>query len=515
MSKNNVKIIISFILFLLLGSVLIIYNFLPSEDAFKKLIGENANLFGVLAFFGFSGLAFVGAIGDNAVNWLSKTFPNIFPDIYIDLKWDEFVKRVGEFKEDRKKEVLKNTTQDKLERGLKEILTNKYDFVLEFLKTYKKNTDAEYFKKIEEYYSGYYADYNYIDVNAKTEYQTALKNTIFDKKYKNELELEDWLENYEKRAKAKFEKNGAKYLAKQIFNKVLELVDNKGCREILDVLALVSFRYLVNEWEKKVSEELKDPCGNVLIKREEFWKNKLDLKLVLEVPEISVEALQVFLVEMEVVAKNENEKEKVDKALDFLAKIDWIEYRLRKQSLVLNTQVLDLLEHDLIEGAKALGKITKYDTSTNGKLYKKGCECREKDDYDLAFLFRKPLMALNVLNKDVLATDYANHLSNLALVYGSQGKYIEAEELYKQAVEIDKKTIGENHPNFAIRLNNLGGMYHEWGQEENDRVKLELAQKYLQQALTICTEKLGRDHPNTKDTQIWLNDVNEELEKWE
>ena len=188
----------------------------------------------------------------------------------------------------------------------------------------------------------------------------------------------------------------------------------------------------------------------------------MDLKLVLEVPEISVEALQVFLVEMEVVAKNENEKEKVDKALDFLAKIEWIEYRLRKQSLVLNTQVLDLLEHDLIEGAKALGKITKYDTSTNGKLYKKGCECREKDDYDLAFLFRKPLMALNVLNKDVLATVYANHLSNLALVYGSQGKYIEAEELYKQAVEIDKKTIGENHPNFAIRLNNLGGMYHEW-----------------------------------------------------
>ena len=43
-------------------------------------------------------------------------------------------------------------------------------------------------------------------------------------------------------------------------------------------------------------------------------------------------------------------------------------------------------------------------------------------------------------------------LNNLANVYHSQGRYDEAIELYKQALLIDEKTIGKEHPDYAIRL---------------------------------------------------------------
>ena len=55
--------------------------------------------------------------------------------------------------------------------------------------------------------------------------------------------------------------------------------------------------------------------------------------------------------------------------------------------------------------------------------------------------------------------DYAIRLNNLAIVYHSQGRYDEAIELYKQALLIDEKTIGKEHPDYAIRLNNLANVY--------------------------------------------------------
>ena len=43
----------------------------------------------------------------------------------------------------------------------------------------------------------------------------------------------------------------------------------------------------------------------------------------------------------------------------------------------------------------------------------------------------------------------ATHLNNLAGVVEVQGRYPEAEGLYRQALEIDRATIGEAHPAFA------------------------------------------------------------------
>ena len=51
-----------------------------------------------------------------------------------------------------------------------------------------------------------------------------------------------------------------------------------------------------------------------------------------------------------------------------------------------------------------------------------------------------------------------NH--ELAGVYTAQGKYREAEELYKKALAIREETLGEEHPDTASSYYNLADLYH-------------------------------------------------------
>ena len=55
--------------------------------------------------------------------------------------------------------------------------------------------------------------------------------------------------------------------------------------------------------------------------------------------------------------------------------------------------------------------------------------------------------------------DYAQTLNNLALLYQSMGDYARAEPLYLECKEIQKKTLGEEHPEYATTLNNLALLY--------------------------------------------------------
>ncbi len=57
----------------------------------------------------------------------------------------------------------------------------------------------------------------------------------------------------------------------------------------------------------------------------------------------------------------------------------------------------------------------------------------------------------------------AASLSNLAVLYKTQGKYTEAEPLYKRALRIDEKALGPAHPGVATDLNNLAALYDAQG----------------------------------------------------
>jgi tetratricopeptide (TPR) repeat protein len=74
------------------------------------------------------------------------------------------------------------------------------------------------------------------------------------------------------------------------------------------------------------------------------------------------------------------------------------------------------------------------------------------------------------------------------------GRYDEAEPLYRQALEIDAKTIGTAHPDYAARLNNLAGLLQ--AMERYDE-----AEPLFVKALEIIRAKLGPDHPTTKTVE--------------
>ena len=84
----------------------------------------------------------------------------------------------------------------------------------------------------------------------------------------------------------------------------------------------------------------------------------------------------------------------------------------------------------------------------------------------------------------------AMSLNNLAILYKSQGRYVEAEPLYLEALEIRKTELGDRHPYTAMSLNNLAALYDSQGRY------VEAESLYLK-ALEIRKAELGDRHPYT------------------
>src|SRR5262245_27571011 len=80
-------------------------------------------------------------------------------------------------------------------------------------------------------------------------------------------------------------------------------------------------------------------------------------------------------------------------------------------------------------------------------------------------------------------------LSQLALVYAGQGKHVEAEPVYLQALKVYQAVHGENHPDVAATLNNLGVLHRMYGQYAD-------AEPLLIRALAIKERLLGPNHPD-------------------
>ena len=54
---------------------------------------------------------------------------------------------------------------------------------------------------------------------------------------------------------------------------------------------------------------------------------------------------------------------------------------------------------------------------------------------------------------------YVSCLNGLAEVYRLTGDYAQAKQFFRQVLEIRKVTPGENHPDYASALNNMGLLY--------------------------------------------------------
>lgn len=79
--------------------------------------------------------------------------------------------------------------------------------------------------------------------------------------------------------------------------------------------------------------------------------------------------------------------------------------------------------------------------------------------------------------------DIASSLHDLALLYSNQGRYSEAESLFKQALDMYQRLLGEEHPDVANNLNSLAVLYANRRQyskaEPLFQQALELSQRLL------------------------------------
>src|SRR5207244_3382427 len=78
---------------------------------------------------------------------------------------------------------------------------------------------------------------------------------------------------------------------------------------------------------------------------------------------------------------------------------------------------------------------------------------------------------------------------NLGQMYHLLGRTAAAEAMLTQVVDLQKKSLGESHPKYAMSLNNLAVLYHETGQFVR-------AEKLFRDSLAATARSVGESHPN-------------------
>ncbi len=86
--------------------------------------------------------------------------------------------------------------------------------------------------------------------------------------------------------------------------------------------------------------------------------------------------------------------------------------------------------------------------------------------------------------------DTATACNDLAECLGAQGKYTAAEPLHRQALSIRRQILGEEHPNTAAAYNNLAINLYFQGQTA-------AAEPFFRQALALFRRVHGEEHPDT------------------
>ena len=112
------------------------------------------------------------------------------------------------------------------------------------------------------------------------------------------------------------------------------------------------------------------------------------------------------------------------------------------------------------------------------------CMHEYRDALSLELLSAR-LQAERLNGKDISLT-----LDTLAQDLQAQGKHDEAEPLYREALEMDRESLGTRHPNTLIAINNLAQVLQAQG--KNDE-----AEPLSREALEVQRQTLGDRHPNT------------------
>ena len=121
-------------------------------------------------------------------------------------------------------------------------------------------------------------------------------------------------------------------------------------------------------------------------------------------------------------------------------------------------------------------------------LFNLGSLYRTQGKYsDAEELFKRALVVKELAGTDT--PDVADTLNSLASVYLDQGRYADAEGLYKRALSIREKTLGKGHPEVAKTLNNLAIVHTQKGEYAD-------AEELYKRALAIKEKAVGANHPS-------------------
>jgi tetratricopeptide (TPR) repeat protein len=110
-------------------------------------------------------------------------------------------------------------------------------------------------------------------------------------------------------------------------------------------------------------------------------------------------------------------------------------------------------------------------------------------DYHRAIDYYEQALSIDRVVYGEQHPNVARELNNLGESWKYLGKYNKAIAYYQQALSIDRVVFGEQHPNVARELNNLGETYAYMGEYHK-------AIEYYQKALTIDRAVVGEQHPN-------------------
>ncbi|KAK4223171.1 putative kinesin light chain [Podospora fimiseda] len=140
--------------------------------------------------------------------------------------------------------------------------------------------------------------------------------------------------------------------------------------------------------------------------------------------------------------------------------------------------------------ALQLWKRTDDEKATADLLFKVGESFRLLGKYEEAEQMHRQALQLceKVLGKE--HPDTLTSMNRLALVLDSLGKYEEAEQMNRQALQLREKVLGKEHPSTLTSMHNLAVVLASQG-------KYEKAEQMHRQELQLKEKVLDKEHPST------------------
>jgi tetratricopeptide (TPR) repeat protein len=127
--------------------------------------------------------------------------------------------------------------------------------------------------------------------------------------------------------------------------------------------------------------------------------------------------------------------------------------------------------------------------------------------YSAALVEAQSLEAAAKARFGVNHANYGLALNSLAAVYAEQGRYPDAEALFKRALVIKEKALGKDHLDVVAPLNGLAFVYRNQGKNAD-------AEPLYKRALAIREKALGADHPYVADSLNNLAGINQSQGKY-